>query len=132
MEITLKEPIETGENSAITKVKARAPRLIDAQRFLLALGSELVQALVDRKAQSPEVPAEAFDTDMIKRTIAALIKQERFDAFNEALGGYLRITPEQAGELALVDLVQVAKEASGFFTEMGEMMAQVLAADAPS
>lgn len=135
--LDLKDPIPTGEGTSITSVMIGAPRLADIQQFLLAIGPDTIRTLMENADRDEVKPAPAkaeqadeetledssFDRALLAKLLGDLIRQERFDAFNAALGSYLSLEPDQAARLSLQDLVVIAGKVVGFFTEVAPMIA---------
>ncbi|MBL4785131.1 MAG: hypothetical protein JKY49_06860 [Cohaesibacteraceae bacterium] len=118
-EHTLKHPIPTEKDGQeITKVSLQMPRLIHVQKLLLAVGAELISGLMNRDKSKGDNIGE---TDLGK-VIGSLLKQERFDAFNEALGCYLKLEPDQAGMIALDDLFEIGSKVVEFFPQATAML----------
>ncbi|EFO33207.1 hypothetical protein TRICHSKD4_1833 [Roseibium sp. TrichSKD4] len=151
--LNLKDPIPTGDGKVIASIMIGAPRLADIQKFLLAIGPDTIRTLMenaDRDEANPtpakepsgkarrvnldaepneeqadeELPEDnSFDRALLAKLLGDLIRQERFDAFNAALGSYLSLEPDQAARLSLQDLVVIAGKVVGFFTEVAPMIA---------
>jgi hypothetical protein len=126
--VTLDHPIPAGDNKSINEVQAGMPRLVHVQKLVLAIGPDTIAALMNRK----EADSETLAPEDVKALLKAVMTEDRFDKFNEALGTYLGLEADQAGLLALSDLVKIGKEVAGFLPDLLEMVSELTGSPATS
>lgn len=126
--LTLKDPITKSDGSEIKELTLGTPRLVHVQKLVLAIGPDTIRVLLDHFDEANGAGDES-GRKLLALVIGELIKQERFDAFNEALGSYLRITADEAGLISPTDLFEVGKKVIDFFPELASMIAGLVKED---
>ncbi|WP_068317550.1 hypothetical protein [Polycladidibacter hongkongensis] len=116
-EYKLIDPIDKGDGSSITTVQLVKPRLCHIQKFMLAIGSDVL-AEVLTKAAAGKLDA-ATGADLSRH----LLKADRFNAFNHAVGHYLALDDSDAEQLALEDLIEIGRRLTVFFPAIQRALA---------
>lgn len=118
----LVDPIPAENNKELTSVELMKPRLVHVEAFALAVGADVLKSLIE----GAEGDKEAVSKDVLSKLIGNLIKQERFDLFNEAIAKYLSIEKEQAELLSVDDLFDIGMIVFDFFQELSGKISELL------